>query len=198
MHQVEVYETGTALTAEGRRFETGQSWYVPTDQPNYIMVRSIFEKAITYTDSTFYDASTWSLAQAYGMPHGEWKAAYTPGSRLNALPEFATPAVTRSEYAYVFHGTDYNSLKAVYALQEAGIVVQSAFRPFSTEVGGKNMHFGYGSFSIPVGLQRIRPDSIFRVVGTVSQKTGVPIYGVGSGFNSGGIDLGSNYSLSWR
>jgi hypothetical protein len=193
MHQVEVYENNSALTVEGKRFESGQSWVVPVDQPNYIMVRSIFEKAITYTDSTFYDASTWSLVHAYGMPYGELKAPAARGNRLTALPAQNIAAPERSNYAYIFHGNDYHSHRMIYALQDAGVFVQVAFRPFTAQVGTKPMTFGYGSYSIPVNLQRISADSLYRVVRNASASCGIPVYGVGTGFNLAGIDLGSGY-----
>ncbi|MCU0380001.1 MAG: M14 family metallopeptidase [Chitinophagaceae bacterium] len=198
MHQVDVYENVSPLTVEGKRFEAGQSWYVPVDQPNYIMVRSVFEKAITYTDSTFYDASTWSLVHAYGMPYAEMKTVATPGKKLTTLPEMTSHIVTMSSYAYVFHGTDYNSHRMVYALQRAGVFVQSAFRPFTAVIEGKPVNFGYGSFSIPVNLQTVSPDSIFRVVQAVSKNCGIPVYGLSTGFSAGGIDLGSNYMRTLR
>jgi len=193
MHQVEVYENGSALTAEGKRFDAGQSWLVPVDQPNYIMVRSIFEKAITYTDSTFYDASTWSLVHAYGMPYAELKTPGTKGKEINTLPALNTPVLERSNYAYVFHGTDYNSHRMIYALQDAGVFVQLAFRPFTAMLGGKPQVFGYGSYSIPVGLQRITPDSLYRVIKKGGMESGIPVYGLNTGFSAAGIDLGSGY-----
>ncbi|MCU0358331.1 MAG: hypothetical protein MUE95_12195, partial [Cyclobacteriaceae bacterium] len=49
LHEIEVYPLGAALSAGGHKFEPGSSFYVPTDQDNYIMVRSVFEKEITYT-----------------------------------------------------------------------------------------------------------------------------------------------------
>lgn len=58
MHQVEVYDLGQNISTGGKTFEKGKSFIVPTEQTNYIMVRSAFEKDIIYRDSTFYDAST--------------------------------------------------------------------------------------------------------------------------------------------
>jgi hypothetical protein len=193
LHEIEVYETGSAIQAEGRKFETGQSWLVPVDQPNYIMVRSIFEKQITYTDSTFYDASTWSLAQAYGMPYAEIKTAVNRGKRLTGVPERPSGTLEKSSYAYLMDGTDYNIHRAIYALQEKGVIVQTAFRPFTAMIANKARQFGYGSISIPVTLQRLSVDSVYAAVRTVCSKTGITAYPVQTGFNEGGIDLGSNY-----
>ena len=183
-HEVEVYQNG-----QGSAFP----YYVPAEQPNYIMVRSIFEKDITYTDSLFYDASTWSLIQAYGLPFSELKAPAAKGVRVTA-PLLNIPKVEgKSDYAYVFPILDYNAHKAIHQLQQAGVIVQTATRPFAADIFGRRREFGYGSISIPVNLQRISPDSLFYVVSRTSAQTGIEIYPVGTGLNLGGIDLGSNY-----
>ncbi len=62
-------------------------------------------------------------------------------------------------------------------MQSAGVFVQSATRPFTATIDGKPKFFGYGSLSIPVGLQRISADSIYRVVDNVSKACGITIHG---------------------
>lgn len=183
-HEVEVYHQDA---------KAAYPYYVPADQPNYIMVRSIFEKDITYTDSLFYDASTWSLIQAYGLPYMELKAPVAKGERVKGKLDHVSKVEGRSSYAYVFELRDYNAHKAIHQLQQAGVIVQTATRPFTAEISGKPKNFGYGAISIPVNLQRISADSVFYAVSRTAAETGVEIYPLGTGLNLGGIDLGSNY-----
>ncbi|MGO8056216.1 hypothetical protein, partial [Rhizobium leguminosarum] len=68
LHEIEVYENENAVTVDGKKFDSKKTYYVPCDQDNYIMVSSVFEKQITYQDSSFYDASAWSLVHAYNLP----------------------------------------------------------------------------------------------------------------------------------
>ncbi len=192
MHEIEVYESDQATTADGKKFESSKSYVVPVEQSNYIMVKSVFEKAIPYTDSTFYDASTWSLIHSYGLPYAEGKGTFSKGNRINQLPERKVPAVQKSNYAYVFELTDYNAHKALYALQQGGAFVQTAFKPFSIDVNGKPKVFGYGSISIPVNSQYISSDSLFQLVSKVSLLSSVTIHSLFTGYSSDGIDLGSS------
>ena len=193
LHEIDVFETNGPVTAEGKKFEAGKAYIVPVDQPNYIMVRSVFEKQITYIDSTFYDASTWSLIHAYGLPYVELKMPVATGKKITVLPPSSPGIVLKSNYAYVMEATDYNVHKAIYLMQSAGIFVQTATRPFTAMIDGKPKNLGYGSLSVPVGLQRISADSIYRAVDSVSKTCGITIHGVSTGLNMGGIDLGSNY-----
>jgi hypothetical protein len=87
-------------------------------------------------------------------------------AKTNRVSSFTitTPVVTKSNYVYVFELTDYNAHKAIHMLQSGGAMVQSAFRPFTALIDGKTKSFGYGSVVLPVNLQNISPDSLYRLV----------------------------------
>ena len=53
MHHIDAYQTDKDQSVNNVAFMKGRSYVVPTDQMNYIMVKSIFEKDILYTDSIF-------------------------------------------------------------------------------------------------------------------------------------------------
>jgi hypothetical protein len=186
LHEIEVYDAGSNA-------KDGMRYYVPTDQNNYIMVRSVFEKQITYIDSSFYDASAWSLVHAYNLLYTEIKTPVAAGNRITALPALAPAAPQKSSYAYVMNNTDYNIYKAIYHLQSAGVIVQSAFRPFAAVVNGAEKKFGYGSIVISVQQQTISADSLHRVVAAAAAKSGISVYSLGTGYSARGIDLGSPY-----
>ncbi len=192
MHEIEVYENEQTTQADGKKFEVGKTYIVPVEQPNYMMVKTVFEKAIPYTDSIFYDASTWSLIHSYGLPYAEIKTPVARGSRILSLPERTIPVVQKSNYAYVFELTDYNAHRAIYALQKGGAIVQTALKPYTISVDGKPKRFGYGSISVPVQRQMISADSLFQLVGKVSKSSSVTIHPVFTSYSSEGIDLGSS------
>ena len=192
LHEIEVYTVGNTMNAEGKTFEAGKTFYVPTDQDNYIMVRSVFEKAITYRDSSFYDASTWSLIHAYNLPYAELKAPLNKTNRITSMAA-TEPTVEKSNYAYLFEATDYNMHKAIYHLQKSGVIVQSAFRPFVATINQQQKSFGYGTIVLPVNQQRISVDSLYQLISAVSKTTGIKVFSINTGFSSGGIDMGSPY-----
>ena len=192
LHHIEVYAVGTTITTDGKTFEAGKTFYVPTEQDNYIMVRSVFEKAITYRDSSFYDASTWSLVHAYNLPYAELKTPLNKSNRITSIAA-AEPTVEKSNYAYLFEATDYNVHKAIYQLQKSGAIVQSAFRPFTTTINQQQKLFGYGTIVLPVNQQRISVDSLYQLVTMASKASGIKVYAITTGFSAGGIDMGSPY-----
>ncbi len=191
LHQIDVYENGQTITASGKTFEKGKTFVVPTEQTNFIMVRSVFEKDITYRDSTFYDASTWSLVHAFNMPHAEVKGAVTKGNLIKETPIKHIIAVTKSNYAYLMDISDYQAYKAIHKLQSGNVIVRTSFKPFSAICNGVERNFPHGSIVIPVQQQTISSDRLFEVVQQVSQSTSMDFFSVETGLSTKGIDLGS-------
>lgn len=206
-HQIDTYELNRDLTVGSRTFRKGQAFVVPTEQRNYLMVRSAFEKDITYTDSLFYDASTWSLVHAFNLPVAEISIAtsktpsgkatvVTPilplGNAVTSPLTVTVPPVDRSDYAYLMELTDYAAHKALYQLQNGGAIVKTAFKPFTARVKGQERNFGYGTLVVSVQQQMLTPDSLYRLMQSASQQAGIVVHSVPIGYSPKGVDLGSN------
>ena len=182
LHKIDIYKVPNST-----------NYFVPTAQDNYIMVKSIFEDQITYKDSTFYDASTWSLIHAYGLPFTEVESSMVLAEKINAPLVLNNTPIVKSNYAYLVNNTDYNIHQFIYALQNEGVFVQTATRTFSTNINGENMNFGYGSIVISVQQQKVDADMLYNIISKASVAANIKVHTVASGFNSSGIDLGSNY-----
>jgi hypothetical protein len=180
-HQIEVYRYG-----QGR-------FVVPTDQTQYRIVRSIFEKVTQFHDSVFYDASTWTMALAYNMPHESVNTNPSKGERLTAAELLVKPApVAKSNYAYLMDWNEYYAPKALWFLLNNKVFVKTAFKPFAASVSNAKRNFGYGTLVIAVADQNLSADEVHRLVNEASQLSGVEAFPVQTGFSVEGVDLGSN------
>lgn len=193
LHQVELYDLQKDMAISGKTFEKGKAYVVPTEQENYFMVRSAFEKDITYTDSIFYDASTWSLVHAFNMPHAEIRGAVTKGERIQKDLAKTIAPVVKSNYAYVMDLSDYQAHKAIHQLQEKDVIVKIAYKAFTIGVDGKDKNFQPGAVIIPVTQQKVSSDKVYEHLQTISTLCAIDFYPVETGYNVRGIDLGSNY-----
>lgn len=191
-HEIECYEVESNQIIEGKKFEKGKSYIVPTEQLNYIMVQSVFENVTKFADSIFYDASTWTLVHAFGLPHAELKTPLAKGKQVTETKVKVPAKVEKSNYAYLIDWTDYYAPKALYHLVNEGAIVQTSFKPFSTAINGKERNFGYGTLVIPVQQQKISADSLFTLLQKVSKAAMIDVFSVSTGYNLSGIDLGSN------
>lgn len=178
-HQIEVYSYNQ------------NEFVVPTDQTQYRLVRSIFEKVTQYHDSIFYDASTWTMALAYNMPHKALNTAPAKGKRITTSDIVTPVAPTQSNYAYIMPWTEYYAPKALWYLLDHGVFVKTAFKPFSASINNSKQSFGYGTLVIPVADQNLSSADLHKVIGEAVKLSGVSAYPVSTGFNLEGVDLGS-------
>lgn len=181
LHRINVYQN------------TDKSFFVPTRQPQYRMVQTVFETYTKYRDSVFYDASAWSLANFYNI-------RYTAQSReMNGIPVTTAEdlvkalPVERSAYAYLIDWDDYNAPAALHFLQTKGLVLSSSFRAFTSRTKRGEKSFNYGTLLLPVKLQKKSADEIYRLLQEAQKKFQVPVYAVETGLNLEGVDLGSGF-----
>ncbi len=191
LHQVKVFELKNDISANGKTFKTGKSYVVPTNQPQYRMVQSAFETYNEYTDSVYYDASAWSLANFYNMPYLE-RQEFQMGEQVTQVPSSPFELPKKSSYAYIMTWKEYNAVAALYYLQRNGAVVTSAFKPFQISTNEGLRNFGYGTIVLPVGRQLISSDSLYTLVTQVAKDWSVDISTTETGYSQSGIDLGSS------
>ncbi|MBZ9628465.1 M14 family metallopeptidase [Psychroflexus sp. CAK1W] len=178
LHQIEVYE-------DGDRF------VVPTDQPQYRMVQTMFETYDKYRDSVYYDASAWSLTNFYNMKS-------KPVNKVSLTNEITstdgliniTP-INKTAYAYILDWDDYNAPAALRYMQDKGLVASISSKPFTVEYRAEKKLFNYGAVMIPVSLQDQSSDEVFEIVKKAQEKYEVPVVDVTTGLNLDGVDLGS-------
>ena len=182
IHRVDVYEVPNS-----------KQFYVPVAQDNHIMVRTIFENQIPYKDSSFYDASTWSLIHAFNLPYTEIKSAFVAGTKINNPLISSNPGAIKSTYAYIVNNTDYNIHKFIFDLQRQGVIVQTATRPFSINIGSKDKQFGYGTIVVSVQQQNLSSEKVYEIIQAASKDANLEVHSINSGYSNSGIDLGSNY-----
>jgi len=192
-HRIEVYELPATLQANGHTFQPGSAWVVPTAQPQYRLVRSLFERTNTYADSVFYDASTWTTSLAYGLPDAELRTRPALGPRVTTVPApVGLGTVPRSSYAYLLDWRDYAAPRALYYLLSRGIRAAVAFAPFTAQTNEGVKSYGYGTISIPVQSQDVDDATLHRLILEAERDAGVRFQSVSTGYSLQGIDLGSN------
>ena len=196
LHHVKVYRLGATVTKSGKTFDPSYAYVVPAKQPQYRMVQTMFETYKNYTDSVFYDASAWSVANFYNMPYTGITGTFKTGDEISDTDNLgAVPEVNQSQYAYLISWDDYFAPALLYFLQKNGAVIKAAFKPFSASVEGVKKDFSYGTLMIPVSLQKISSDSLYSVIKEASIMYRIPVFAVSTGYSVKGIDLGSRYFM---
>jgi len=197
-HQIEVFNITKEITKNGKTFAPEYGFAVPVKQRQYRLLKAIFEQVSTFSDSTFYDVSTWNFPNTFNV-------AFTEVGSLKELQYSNEPAIFqtegkiiggKSQIAYLFRWNEYNSPKALYVLQKAGLMTKVATEEFSFEIEGKTEKFSYGTMLIPIDNQTLNEMQIFNLAQTIAKETGIDFYGLSTGLSPQGIDLGSNSFVS--
>lgn len=171
-------------------------YVVPTRQPQYRMVQTMFETYDSYRDSVYYDASAWSVANFYNIRYRPVSSA-SLGEEITSMEGLVNIIpIQKSNYAYLIDWDDYNAPAVLQYLQKNKLVISSSFKPFTAMVNGKPMSFNYGTLMIPISLQKKNSEEVLDLLQKAQQKFQVPMYAVSSGLNMKGIDLGSRFVRS--
>ena len=163
------------------------SYVVPMNQPNYRMIKGMFETRTKFQDSLFYDVSAWTLPLAFDINYTYSTNTSNVGSQVTdiSFPEGKVSA--KSNYAYLFEWDEYYTPKALYHILKRGLRAKVAMKPFT--LNGNT--YDYGTIMIPVQNQEKNADAMHTLLSTIAKETGVNIDAANTGLTQG-IDLGSS------
>lgn len=194
-HEIEVYHLGTKIKADGYDFDQSNSYVVPANQPQYRLIRGIFDKTLEYKDSLFYDITAWTLPLAFGLPYAELSAAQFGGAlgqKYDQIPlTLGTVTGGQSQYAYIIGWNELNAPRLLYNLLDNNIRARVASRPFTLTIDGTAKEFPYGVLMVPVQGQSKNSTELYEWMQKAAALNGINITAVNSGQALAGVDLGS-------
>jgi hypothetical protein len=195
-HRIAAFRPTRDVAASGQTFAAADSLVVPMSQPQYRLIRSVFEPVTTFEDPTFYDVSTWVLPPAFGLAFaalggrelrsGLLGDAWTPSPLRAAVPD-------ESSYAYVFEWGPYYAPRALQRVFEAGLLARVATKPLAVTTTAGTRELPRGSIVVPLDRQERERADIHDLMRTIAAQDGVSVYALSSGRSatgSAGINVG--------
>ena len=186
-HNIKFNELASDVIISGKSYIEGNSYVVPMNQKNHRLIKAMFEKRTTFTDSLFYDISAWTFPLAFNLDYSEQSTLANAGSEIINFTPLSGNISEKSNYAYLFEWNEYYTPKALNSIVEKGLRAKVAKSPFSLE--GKQ--YDYGTILIPVQNQELNADELYEFLKEVAHESMLQITSVGTGLTKG-IDLGSN------
>lgn len=196
-HQVKVHQLGKNTTIDGTNFEAEHSYLVPLAQPQYRLIKAMFEKVTTFQDSLFYDVSAWTLPLAFNLDYKAVQGNLSSdmlGKEVQEITLKNQELPAFSNYGYLLDWDGYFAPKALYAIQNRGLRTKMNVAPFTLA----DKEYQKGRILIPVQNQNHTASEIHTLMQQLAQETGVTISGISTGMASAGIDLGSPSFVSLR
>lgn len=182
------------LRAGREGFTRGAAWIVPTLQPQYRLLKSLFEKRTTFDDTVFYDVSAWNLPLAMGIPFTELRELPEEGLgdplKRPGFPAAPEPATATVAYAFEWH-TQY-APRALNRLHRTKLRTKLSPRPFTARTTEGDQEFDRGTVLLPLGIQQDgSARNITRILKTIAARDGIKVHALTSGLTPAGPDLGS-------
>lgn len=186
-HKIKFHELSRDATISGKAYKKGNSYVVPMNQKNHRLIKGMFEKRTTFTDSLFYDVSAWTFPLAFNVDYAEVSSLANVGTEITDFKPLTGAVSSKSNYAYLFEWNEYYTPKALNSIVEKGLRAKVAKSPFTVE--GKS--YDYGTIMVPVQNQDLDAVELHSFLLDVAKESKLQITAVGTGLTKG-IDLGSN------
>ncbi len=185
--KIKFHALANDATIAGKAYKKENSYVVPMNQKNHRLIKAMFEKRTTFTDSLFYDVSAWTFPLAFNVDYTELGSLANAGSEITDFKPLTGNVSSKSNYAYLFEWNEYYTPKALNKIIEKGLRAKVAKAPFTVE--GKT--YDYGTIMIPVQNQSLDVSELHNFMSEVAEESKLQIRAVRTGLTKG-IDLGSN------
>ena len=195
-HRIDVFALNRNLNVNGEAYTAGNAYVVPLNQPQFRLIRSLFETVDEFEDATFYDVSTWTMPIAFGLRYSalsgrNFRGDVTGDRGAPAMPSAAAPQ--ESGVGYVIDWSNYYAPKSVYRALESGLLAKVATKPFTASTARGDVAFARGSILIPLDRQTRSNAQILALVRSIAEEDGVTAYALTSNRSvtgTRGVDIG--------
>lgn len=182
-HQIDVYKLKKDITKDGKEFKSNSSYIIPLNQRFYSKIKSIWENMTEFSDSLFYDISTWTFPHAYNLEYA--KINTTNGLLGDKIiePTFQKGGIIggKAKYAYVFENKELFSHNVITDLLAKGIYVRISKRPFNYTHDGHTQSFGYGTAIVQLQNQPVNEDDLYNILQESATRNGVEAHAFHTG-----------------
>ena len=186
-HNIKIHNLKKDIKINGKKFAIENSFVVPLNQEKFKVIQAIFNKQKKFTDSTFYDVSSWTIPLAFDVNFEKISDINLIGKVIENDKKIIIKNLKKADYAYLFETHGYYYPKALYKLLDYGLKAKVSMKKFKIN----NKSFDYGTIMIPAQNQNLNPNEIHKILSEVSVTSELNIYGTNTGASQEGIDLGS-------
>ena len=188
-HQIEVYKLKQTLNKNGKRFEPQSAYIVPLNQPQYRLIKGIFETRTVFNDSLFYDVSSWTIPLAFNIDYTTLGKESNNLLDKKAVIKQPTGKVIgeKGAYAYAIEPYGYHAARAIHRLLNKGIIAYVLHEKHTT----KDKIYPAGTVFVPIGVQEQKRKLIESTIDNIAKNDAIDIYALTTGLAVSGVDLGS-------
>ena len=192
-HQIDVYKLKKDIVQGGKSFKSADSYVIPLDNKYYYKIKGIMENITEFSDSLFYDISTWTFPHAFNLEYEKLSStAGLLGEKVEKA-EFPVGNVIggKAEYAYVIEAKELYFHSVLSELLKKNLLVRIAKKPFHYTKDGVTREFGYGTAVVQLQNQPLESECMYQLMENLAKKYGVDILAFNTGLMDD-FDLGTS------
>lgn len=193
-HQIQYFPLSKDVKEGGKIFNAINSMFVPLDQPQYRLIKSLFSTRQSFDDNTFYDVSNWNLPLAFNIQYRAVKRKPKFDKQSDKKSAIVKPELLPNAYAYAFSWESYHAPKLLQRLLANNVKVKLAGDAFFAQTHQGGMSFSAGAVIVPTALEQ--PLNLLDIIEDQNSEIGIAVHSVTSGLTRQGIDLGSRKMLN--
>jgi len=191
-HRIEVRALAAPVTIDGKTFQPGSAYVVPSAQPQFRLVHSIFEETPAVKGAV-YGSTSYAIAPAYNLTAAGALRMPALGQAVTETPAAVGGVSGQSEaYAYVADWRDLNAPRLLAALLRRDVRVRTAFEPFTADTSAGQTAFGRGTLVIASAGKTLDAAALRAAVDEAAREAGVTAFALRTGQSASGVDLGSD------
>lgn len=189
-HQIEVQRVRQGVPTG---MQAGGSYYVvQARQPQYRLLKAIFEQRTTFTDSLFYDISAWTMPLAYGVSFTQLDARALGGLKLAPLANEPAPvpaAISDAKgiYALAMDWRHPEAPQLIHRLLARGLRMTCLTEGIQTQ----QAYLPAGTVLLPLENQDLPRAEVLETYHLADSLHRVPTVLLPTGYNPQGLELGS-------
>ena len=193
-HQIQYFPLSKNVKVNGQIFDTVNSMFVPLNQPQYRLIKSLFSTRKSFDNNTFYDVSNWNLPLSFNIQYQAVERLPKLDKQFVGSPKTVIPELLPDAYAYAFSWQDYQAPKLLQRLLANKVEVKVAGEAFFAQTSQGGMSFSAGAVIVPIALEQ--PKNLLDIINAQNIGLNIPVHSVTSGLTRQGIDLGSRKMLN--
>lgn len=193
-HKIKYEVLDKDFSYDGKTFKAEQSVYVPVNQVQYRLIRSLFSERQRFVDNTFYDVSNWNLPLAFNLPYESvsQRAARKISSTSQGFEHVVDNSnIAENAYAYVFEWHDAKAPSLLQSLLEKGFEVRLAGADFAATVDAQGTQKDFNAGAVMISRALAQPENWQATLKALADDHKIKVTTITSGLTSKGIDLGS-------
>lgn len=200
-HKISTFLLNQDVREDGVTYTAGESYYVPANQPQYRLIRGIFEKLTEFPRESFYDISGWTLPFAYGLNFAPLGKAIS-GRALGPVwagPANTVPVLEGAAVAYALDWRGYYAPRGLYRLLDAGVLARATTKAMTIETPDGRINLAPGAIIISPGNNNADVVAkLPQLLSEIAREDGVIIHKVTAGLTPQGPDIGGASQIAMQ